>query len=42
MDIFPRTDREELLVDGTGTTEEERQKAIQTAMEKISDIVSKL
>ena len=33
---------EELLVDGTGTTEEERQKAIQTATEKINDIVSKL
>lgn len=33
---------EELLVDGTGTTEEERQEAIQAATEKIGDIVNKL
>lgn len=33
---------EELLVDGTGTTEAERQEAIQSASEKISDIVKKL
>ncbi len=33
---------EELLVDGTGSTEEERQQAIQTAIDKISGIVTKL
>lgn len=33
---------EELLVDGTGTTEEERQQAIQTATDKISGIVAKI
>lgn len=33
---------EELLVDGTGATEEERQEAIQTATEKISGIVNNL
>lgn len=33
---------EELPVDGTGTTEQERQDAIETATEKISDIVGKL
>lgn len=31
---------EELLVDGTGTTEEERQQAMQTATERISDLVA--
>jgi len=30
---------EELLVDGTGTTEEEREEAIQRAMKKIDDII---
>lgn len=33
---------EELLVDGTGTTEEERQDAIKTATEKIPQLVEKL
>lgn len=33
---------EELLVDGTGTTEEERQEAIKTATEKIPQLVEKL
>lgn len=37
VDVF-----EELLVDGTGTTEAERQQAIQTASEKISGIVARL
>ncbi|HOQ15064.1 MAG TPA: FMN-dependent NADH-azoreductase, partial [Bacillota bacterium] len=32
----------ELLVDGTGTTEEERQKAIETASEKIPQLIEKL
>jgi len=33
---------EELLVDGTGTTEEERQNAIKTAVEKIPQLIEKL
>jgi len=33
---------DELLVDGTGTTEEERQSAIQTATDKIPQLVEKL
>lgn len=33
---------EELLVDGTGTTEEERQTAVKTAAEKIPQLVEKL
>jgi FMN-dependent NADH-azoreductase len=33
---------DELLVDGTGTTEEERQNAIRTAIEKIPQLVEKL
>lgn len=33
---------EELLVDGTGTTEEERQNAVKTAAEKIPQLVEKL
>lgn len=32
----------ELLVDGTGTTEEERQKAFETASEKIPQLIEKL
>lgn len=32
----------ELLVDGTGTTEKERQKAIETATEKIPQLIEKL
>ena len=37
IDIF-----EELLVDGTGTTEEERQDAIQKATSRIDLLVTKL
>ena len=33
---------EELLVDGTGTTEEERQNAVKTAAEKIPQLIEKL
>ena len=33
---------EELLVDGTGTTEQERQEAIKNATEKIESIVNLL
>lgn len=33
---------EELLVDGTGATEEERQNAIKTATDKIPELVEKL
>ena len=33
---------EELLVDGTGTTEQERQGAIQDAIERIDPMINKL
>jgi FMN-dependent NADH-azoreductase len=33
---------EELLVDGTGATEEERQNAIKTSTEKIPQLIEKL
>ena len=33
---------DELLVDGTGTTEEERQKAIKTAIDRIPQLIDRL